>query len=273
MEARQDQLLLARIDTDVADRENTRHVRLESLGVDCDRALLQFQTPVGDRAQSRRQPEENQQRIQRHARDHLIVGAGQLRRDQATAGLLETGDLTGDQTDPALGDQLVHPGRVGRRGAKLVASMNQHQAVGRMGAVAREIQRPVERGIATSRDHQPLPGERARVAHPVEQLRVLEIGQALDPHPARLEGADAGRDDHGARQKAGAARGLEQETAVVLALQRADRLAKVEGRVKRLDLLQQRLGQFASGDHGNRRNVVDRLVRIQLHALATDMRQ
>ena len=43
------------------------------------------------------------------------------------------------------------------------------------------------------------------------------------------------------------------------------------GRVERLDLLHQRFGQAVAGDHRNAGNVVDRLFRIQLGALAADL--
>ncbi len=49
-----------------------------------------------------------------------------------------------------------------------------------------------------------------------------------------------------------------------------DFLAQVEGRLERLDLLEQVVGQFLAGAHGHGRNVVDRLVRIQFHALAAN---
>ena len=45
----------------------------------------------------------------------------------------------------------------------------------------------------------------------------------------------------------------------------------MEGRVERLDLLQQRLGETLAGDEGNAGDVVDRLFRIELGALAADL--
>ncbi len=47
-------------------------------------------------------------------------------------------------------------------------------------------------------------------------------------------------------------------------------LTDVKGRAKRLDLLQQALGQFAARAHRHCRDVVDRLVGVQLDALAAD---
>ena len=45
----------------------------------------------------------------------------------------------------------------------------------------------------------------------------------------------------------------------------------MEGRVERLDLRQQRLGQPDAGDVGDAGHVVDRLFRIELGALAADL--
>jgi hypothetical protein len=51
VEARQDQLLLARIGVHVAHREDARRAGLELLGVDDDLLALEVQAPLGDRAQ------------------------------------------------------------------------------------------------------------------------------------------------------------------------------------------------------------------------------
>ncbi len=58
------------------------------------------------------------------------------------------------------------------------------------------------------------------------------------------------------------------EAAIGQALETLRHLTKVKGRVERLDLLQEAVGQFLSGDNGERRNVVNRLFRIELRALA-----
>ena len=50
-----------------------------------------------------------------------------------------------------------------------------------------------------------------------------------------------------------------------------DHLAEMEGRIERLDLLHQRVDQALAGDVGNAGNVVDRLFRIELGALAADL--
>src|SRR6202041_3785356 len=54
-------------------------------------------------------------------------------------------------------------------------------------------------------------------------------------------------------------------------LDRLHHLVEMEGRIERLDLLHQRIGQALAGDKGNAGNVVDRLFRIKLGALAADL--
>jgi hypothetical protein len=50
-------------------------------------------------------------------------------------------------------------------------------------------------------------------------------------------------------------------------------LSEVEGGAERLDLLEQVVGQFLAGAHGHGRDVVDRLVGVQLDALAARVGQ
>ena len=52
---------------------------------------------------------------------------------------------------------------------------------------------------------------------------------------------------------------------------RLDHLVEMERRLERLDLLHQLVGESLAGDHRNARNVVDRLFRIELGALAADL--
>src|SRR5204862_3907625 len=56
VESGQDQLLLARIGVDVADRKDPGEAGLELLGVDLERLLLERQSPLGDRSELRVQP-------------------------------------------------------------------------------------------------------------------------------------------------------------------------------------------------------------------------
>ena len=63
VEAREDQLQLARIGVDVADGEDAGHRGLELLGVDRDQVVVELEPPVGDRAELHGQAEERQQRV------------------------------------------------------------------------------------------------------------------------------------------------------------------------------------------------------------------
>ena len=67
--------------------------------------------------------------------------------------------------------------------------------------------------------------------------------------------------------KHGAGVGGEAE-AVARALQRLDPLAEMELGAEGLDLLHEPVGQLLPGDHGEARDVVDRLLGIELGALA-----
>jgi hypothetical protein len=77
VEARQDELLLARVDVDVTHREDAGDAGLELLGVHRDLLAVDAQAPVGDRAELGAEAEEHQQHVQRH---HACdaVGAGEL---------------------------------------------------------------------------------------------------------------------------------------------------------------------------------------------------
>src|ERR1700712_3746409 len=64
VEAADDELLLARISVDVADREDARRRSLEAGRVDDDLLLLERQAPVGDRAELRAPAEQDEERIE-----------------------------------------------------------------------------------------------------------------------------------------------------------------------------------------------------------------
>ena len=91
------------------------------------------------------------------------------------------------------------------------------------------------------------------------------------PETTRLERAEAAGNDHGARVEARVARGAQQERMIRQHLQLGHFLAHVELRVERLRLLQQAVDQLLRAAHGQRGNVIDRLLGIQLAALAAGM--
>ena len=87
----------------------------------------------------------------------------------------------------------------------------------------------------------------------------------------RLERAAAGRNHHHLAFEYLAGIGRDPKSGIADLLDLLDHFVEMEGRVERLDLLHQRLGQALTGDEGNAGNIVDRLFRIKLGALATDL--
>lgn len=79
-------------------------------------------------------------------------------------------------------------------------------------------------------------------------------------------------DDHDASVEFGSVTGLDVEAAVRRVSERRDRLAEMEFRRERTDLLREALDQFTRTADRHCRDVVDRLVRIQFDALAADPR-
>ena len=99
----------------------------------------------------------------------------------------------------------------------------------------------------------------------------LERFAALEPEATWLERPESARDDHGPRVEARVARGDEQERVIRQHLQLGHFFAHVELRVEGLRLLQQAVDQLLGAADRQRRNVVDRLLRIQLTALPARM--
>ena len=92
--------------------------------------------------------------------------------------------------------------------------------------------------------------------------------RARDADAPRLERPHAAGDDHRARIEARAEDGFDVEAAVLALAQRGDFLAEMQRRIERRDLLQQPVDELLGAADGQRRDVVDRLVGIQLGALA-----
>ena len=165
------------------------HVGLERGRLDRHQIVLQRDAPVRDRTELHGQPEERQHGVAGNFAHAVVValdgGAGQL---ALVAG--QRGDLAEPQIHLAGGDQRAHLLDAVGRGAKIVAPVQQRDALGdRM-----QIERPVERGIAAADDQHVLVAERLHLAHGVVH-RAAFIG--FDPRhrrPLGLERAAAGRD-------------------------------------------------------------------------------
>ena len=81
VEAADDELLLARVGVDVADREDPRRRGLEARRVDDDLLLLERQAPVGDRPELRAPAEQDEERVERQlARVAVAAEDGAARR-------------------------------------------------------------------------------------------------------------------------------------------------------------------------------------------------
>ena len=123
----------------------------------------------------------------------------------------------------------------GRRAAKLGPPMHEHDAA----CVIDERQRPVERGVAATADHDVLVRVRARILHAVVNVLAFELGSAGHVELARLERAHAARDHDGAGIEHRARACRHTEAAVLLPRNFGDFLAEMQARAERLDLLQQ----------------------------------
>nr|GEU28069.1 hypothetical protein [Tanacetum cinerariifolium] len=269
VEARQDQLFLARIGVDVADGKDARHIGFELLRVlHLELAALDVQAPLGDRAQLWRQAVEHQQHVQRHAARHAVL-AGHLQFGQLVILGFETGGLAHDQLHFVVVAQRFHLGDRRRRRAEVFAAVQQHDRFG----LADEVQRPVQRGVAAAADDQVLAFELGRILDLVVQLRAFEHVDAVDLQRAGLERTDAGGNEDGLGDELGAGRGGDIEAAVVAAGDLDHFLAQVERRFERFDLLEQVVGQFLAGARWHGRDVVDRLVGIQFDALSAHRAQ
>src|SRR5262249_46652090 len=130
---------------------------------------------------------------------------------------------------------------------------------------------PVERRVAAADDQDSLVAELLHLADGVEHRFFLEGLDALDWRPLGLERAAAGGDHNAFRLECLAGVGAHAEEGIPDLFQRGHHLAKMEGGMKRLDLVHQLIGDALAGDNRDAGNVVDRLFRIELGALAADL--
>ena len=187
--------------------------------------------------------------------------------DDLPVGAFERRHLTEHEVDLSLADELHHLVDAVGRGAEFGAAMQQRQ----MARERREVERPVERRVAAAGDQQPLAAERLHLAHRViDRLRLVGL-DAGDRRALRLERAAAGRDHDDLASNTLPAFGRDAEQRIADLLDVLDHLVEMEGRIERLDLLHQRVGQALAGDLRDAGNVVDRLLGIELGALAADL--
>jgi hypothetical protein len=179
----------------------------------------------------------------------------------------QRGDLTDLQIHFTGADQRAHLLDAVGSGAEIVAPVQQRHALGnRM-----QIERPVERGIAAADDQDILVAELLHLAHGVKHGGAFIGLDARHRRALGLERAAARGDHHHLALEHLAGVGGDAKAGVADLLDRLHHLVEMEGRMERLDLLQQRLRQAMAGDEGDAGNVVDRLFRVELGALAADL--
>ena len=236
VEAADDELLLARIGVDVADREDPRRRGLEARRVDDELLLLERQAPVGDRPELRAPAEQDEERVERQLA--RIAVAGQDGEGGELAVVLDDGfRLAGDELDAARRAQGVEPGARRFVGVEVVAAMDERDAAGRGRAVLARGDRRRHRRLGAADDDDALAGLLVQGRAVLEELRAAVAIEAVDLEPARLERADAAGDDDGLGDEARAGRRRDVEAAVVAPRDRAHLLVEMKARAERLDLL------------------------------------
>src|ERR1700677_3361378 len=271
MKTGQDQLQLAGIGIDVADGENARNARFEFRRVDRDQILIEIDSPSGDRAELHGEPEERQ-----HVVAGMVVSLTVLTTDREGRELavlaLDPRHLPQHEFHVARIDEFPHRvDRMGRR-AERVPAVNQGDAVGDRV----QVQGPVERGIAPAHDHHAPSLEMVHLAHGIEHALVFVGVEPWDRRPLRLERPPARRDKNGLgfdRLFVVGADAKQGPLGRAQNLHSFDHLGKMKLRTEWLDLLHEIIDKLLSVDHRKAWNVVDRLLRIELRALAARFRQ
>ena len=272
VKAAQDELLLAGVDVDVADREDPRDAGLELLGVHRDLALLHPEAPLGDRAQVRREAVEDEHLFGVH---RVLRGVLLERIDldplQRVAFLDEAADPPDEDTD-AIRLRLGHrPQPLDRDGLRpeALAPVHQGEALRRRS----QLQRPVEGRVASAQNRYRLvtiPGLVEHLVVDVDAFVPLHAGNAQRPW---LKGAETSRDHHGTGEEPGPGGRLQRERAVGLARELHYHLVQMEIGLERTELLREALDELVRSHHRKRGDVVDRLLRVERGALPANLRQ
>ena len=268
VEARQDEFLLARVVGDVANGVHAGDVGLEAFGVGIDLVLVEVEPPPGDRAELGRQPEEHQGVVDIDLGDGFVGVADVDALQRAVLGF-EVDAIADHEPDLSGGFEISHLGHRGGGRTESVAAVDEGQRLG----VRREFHGPVERRVAAAEHEQILAVVARRVADTVEHLAVDERLDTGDSERHRLERADPTGDHDGARLDFLALAGGDAEAIVVEHLDFGHLAIEVENRTEGLDLLHQLIDEFLGVAHRNGGDVVDRLIGVELGALAAGGRQ
>ena len=147
--------------------------------------------------------------------------------------------------------------------------MHEREALGRR----RQLQRPVEGRIAAAEHRHRLAAVPGLVDHLVVDVDPLVAVHAGGAKRARPKGAEPARDHHRAGEKPGSGGRLQRERAAGLARELHHRLAQMEVGLEGANLLRETLDELVRTHHRQRRDVVDRLLRVERGALPADLRQ
>ena len=237
---------------------------LEFRGVDRDQVLVEVQAPIGDRTELHRQPEERQ-----HAR----------RRDLDLLAVLVLDDGVGEPGPSRPCSPLtwpiaswIFPSSTSARILLTLSgaarnSSRRWRSVRLFASGCRfSVQSSAE--VAAADDQHVVAAE---VVHPpdgVEDRRALIGLDAGHRRPLRLERPAAGGDDHDLAEERLPRSVVSRKRPSGRRSSALHHLAEVEGRLERLDLLEELVDQPLAGDHRVAGNVVDRLLGIELGALA-----
>ena len=161
--------------------------------------------------------------------------------------------------------------RDGRRlCAELRAPVHERHAL----RLAAELERPVERAVAAAGDQHVLAVEFLCALHAIEELAALISLGVRNEEPARLERPEAAGNDDAAGVEPGAGRGLDVEAAIAPAARgTTTSWPRWNPAWNGLICSMQPVDQFLRAADRQRRDVVDRLVGIELGALAARMRE
>ena len=135
----------------------------------------------------------------------------------------------------------------------------------------RQVERPIERAVAATDNENALVAERFHPAHRVMHGLAFIRLDAGDRRPLRLERSAARGNDHDLGFELLALIGLHPEQRIADLLHRLHHLAEMVLRIERPDLEQQRIDETLRAGHRKAGNVVYRLLRIKLRALAADL--
>src|SRR5665213_3715381 len=266
VETGQNELELAWIGIDVADRENAGDVGLKRADVDRDQLVVHLEAPVGDRSEFHGQSEERQHGIDLDA-SYCTVIALDTDGGKFSFRAFQFADLADLEVHGAFGDQRTHLIHAVGRAAEIVAPVHQSEPLGNR----RQIERPVERAVAAADDQQILVAKVSHLAHGIVHRLVFVRFDAIDRRPFRLKRTAAGGNDDRVALEYFSAIGGHAVERVADILDAGDHLIKMKLRLERLDLLHQRIAQTVARNEGNAGNVVDRFFRIKLGALAADL--